>query len=540
MVTVAQQLLAAVERVGASTVFGLPGVHNLAFWTGDSSSRAPKIMKVRHEQTAVYAADGWARSTGKLGVALVTTGPGAANCAAAFGEAAMARSPVLLVASEVSNRVRAAGLARALHESPDQAAMFRSLAKRTWSPRTPEEATRDVGSAIASALEHPRGPVYLDVPADVLGQQAPSVPTSLPTSEPTDVDETVIRQASLTIERANRVGIWAGGGAVESGGEQAITELAERLHAPLFTTFASRGFGGPTSSVRVALPPHEPAVGDLLAGLDVLVSFGSDFDGMLTKNASLSLPPTIIDVNLLAEERGFGYPTIPIPGDASMVATQLLATVPARSQGPGDELPACIDRAWTELRTDERVDLAVTFVEIVQDIAMDAIVVNDMCIPGYWLGSYFDPADVRRLQYPVGWGTLGYALPAAVGAGAARERKVLAVSGDAGILFGVGELATLSEEQLPVTVLVVDDGGYGMLRFDQLEAGTDPRGMDLRSPDFEQLAGSFGLDSIRINGNSRGEIAGTLASALRTKGPNVVVWETSMFPPRTTSPRWND
>ena len=537
MGTVAQQLLTAVRRAGASTVFGIPGVHNLAFWGDDPPL---EILKVRHEQTAVYAADGWARSTGLLGVALVTTGPGAANCAAAFGEASMARSPVLLVASEVSNRVRAAGFARALHESADQAAMFRSLAKRAWSPRTPEEATRDLGSAIGAALNHPRGPVYVDIPADVLGQDAPPIEAESATSGLPDVSDEMIRQASSIINSSSRIGIWAGGGAVESGAEQQIIELAERLHAPLFTTFASRGLGGPHTPVRVTLPPHEPAIGDLLASLDVLVAFGSDFDGMLTKNASLTLPSTIIDINLLANERRFGYAAVPISGDASTIAGRLLATASPRSTGPSEELPACLDQAWEQLRSDERVDLAVRFVQTIQTVASDAIVINDMCIPGYWLGSYFDPGAVRCLQYPVGWGTLGYALPAAVGAGASRKKRVLAVCGDAGVLFGVGELATLAEQQLPVTVLVVDDSGYGMLRFDQQQAGTDPDSMDLHSPDFEQLAASFGLDAYRIKGNSEAEITETLGSALHSKRPNVVVWQASLFPPRTTSPRWND
>ncbi len=215
MESVADSFLTAVIRAGTSIVFGLPGVHNLAFWSAEPSANLPTIIKVRHEQTAVYSADGFARSTGKLGVALVTTGPGAANCVAAFGEAAMARSPVLLVASEVANRTRAAGLARSLHESPDQAAMFSLLAKSTWSPRSPDEAGRALGLAITDALTHPRGPVYVDVPADVLWRAAPvTAPTPPPRPQ---AEETVLKRIATLIENASRIGIWAGGGRGRGG-----------------------------------------------------------------------------------------------------------------------------------------------------------------------------------------------------------------------------------------------------------------------------------------------------------------------------------
>ncbi len=537
MGSVAESFLDAVGRVGTSTVFGLPGVHNLAFWSTAPGADLPTVVKVRHEQAAVYAADGFARTTGALGVALVTTGPGAANCVAAFGEASMARSPVLLVASEVATRTRSAGLARSLHESPDQAALFRSLAKSAWSPRSPDEAGRVLGLAMADALAPPRGPVYVDVPADVLWEEAP-VPVPSPPLPP-QADEGVLERVARTIGDATRIGIWAGGGVVEADAGDVVVALAEHLHAPLFTTFSSRGLGGPGSPVRVPLPPHEPAIGELLGGLDVLLAFGSDFDGMLTKNASLPLPPLVVDVNVLAGERSFGYDgVVPVRGDVRSVAERLLTATPARAGGASDELPRVVGSALADLDADARVASARAFVSAVQRVAADVVVVNDMCIPGYWLGSYFHPDQLRSLQYPVGWGTLGYALPAAVGAGAARRRRVLAVCGDAGVLFGVGELATVREEDLPVTVLIVDDGGYGMLRYDQVHAGRDAEGMGLRSPDFEMLARSFGLPVSTVPDGSEPAIADTLGAALRAEGPNVVVWRQALFPPRTTSPRW--
>ena len=170
--------------------------------------------------------------------------------------------------------------------------------------------------------------------------------------------------------------------------------------------------------------------------------------------------------------------------------------------------------------------------------AAGATVVVDMAIPGYWYGGYAAVAGPRRLQYPIGWGTLGYALPAAVGAAAARERPVLALCGDGGFMYAVGELAVLREQGLPVTVLVVDDGGYGMLRYDQDRAGDDHQGVDLLRPDFAALAASFGIPAVTLDGLPGLERA--LTDALGSRAPRMVVLRLALTPPRTTSPRWHD
>jgi acetolactate synthase-1/2/3 large subunit len=169
--------------------------------------------------------------------------------------------------------------------------------------------------------------------------------------------------------------------------------------------------------------------------------------------------------------------------------------------------------------------------------ATDATVVVDMTIPGYWYGGYAEVPRPRALQYPIGWGTLGYALPASVGAAAGGEHPVLAICGDGGVMFALGELAVLRQEGLPVTVLVVDDGGYGMLRFDQDRAGDPHRGVELTRPDFAALAASFGL-AAAVAGVD--DLAAALEHGLASGGPNLVVTELALTPPPTTSPRWHD
>jgi thiamine pyrophosphate-dependent acetolactate synthase large subunit-like protein len=428
-------------------------------------------------------------------------------------------------------------LSRALHQSPDQAGIFRSLAKSVWTPRNAQEATIAVGRAIADALAHPSGPVYVDIPSDVLWESGSEV-EQLRAPCPT-FDEPAVSAALTIIESARTVAIWAGGGAVAAGAGHALIELAEKLHAPVFTTFASRGIVPPHHPCAVTLPPHEPELEKLLTGVDVLVAIGSDFDGMLTKNSSLDLP-AIIDVNLLAGERRFGYENVrPIIGDARLVTEALVARVAPRRSGPADGLGDALSRAWRRLEADASSASGCELVRAVTRAAANAVVINDMTIAGYWLCSYFTPLQCRRLQYPVGWGTLGYSLPAAVGAGALRTHPVLVVCGDAGVMFALGELATLAEEDLPVTVLIVDDAGYGMLRFDQEHAGRSPVSMNLRSPDFVGVARSFGLDAIEV-GESPDDLQTAIQAGLESERPNVVVSRMSLYPPRSTTPRWGE
>jgi thiamine pyrophosphate-dependent acetolactate synthase large subunit-like protein len=546
-VTVAAAVLRALRAAGATTVFGLPGTHNMAFWAAPGGGSMPRLVNVRHEQTAVYAADGWARASGRLGAALVTTGPGAANTLAAFGEAAMSGSPVVLVASEVPVAVAEAGIKKTLHRSKDQAGMFRPLAKASFTPRSAPAVGTDLTAAIETALAPPQGPVYMDIPADILtgpsaGHPAPKLPPRL-------VDEDALEEAAVVVNAAHYPAIWAGGGVIEAGATALLSDLAAHLQAPVITTFSSRGALGPADPSNIVFPPHEPEVEDLLAGADLLLAFGTDFDGMMTKNGTLRLPATIVDVNVDLSRTNFGYDGVtPVVGDAGVAIENLLQMTKKRDGGLIAGLPALKAQVWDRLRSDPRTREAAAFVASVQRSAAGrAVVVNDMTIPGYWLGNYYCPDRSRAVQYPLGWGTLGYALPASVGAALAGDLPVLAVCGDGGVMFALGELATIAQEHLAVTVLVVDDGGYGMLRYGHQKGGGQEGGgrqgdgvvpgTHLSTPDFVKLAAAFGVEGVRVR-----EVGTPLEEALRlaisTRKPRVVVCEASLFPPKTTSPRW--
>ncbi|MDI1289504.1 MAG: thiamine pyrophosphate-dependent enzyme, partial [bacterium] len=193
------------------------------------------------------------------------------------------------------------------------------------------------------------------------------------------------------------------------------------------------------------------------------------------------------------------------------------------------------------LLLDPRTESAMRLVNAIDTTwPADGAVVCDMAVAGYWYGGYSSQPRTRRLQYPVGWGTLGYALPAAIGP-ASVGLPTLAVCGDGGPMFALGELATYAQESLPVTLLVVDDGGYGMLRFDQQVFGHPVRGVDLLTPDWTHLGAAFGITVDTVTDVAEIPRALQAASEANLRGePRMIVWSQRLFPPRSTSPRWSE
>jgi thiamine pyrophosphate-dependent acetolactate synthase large subunit-like protein len=539
MRTVARAVLEVFHRAGVTTAFGLPGVHNLSLWR-EHGEGVPELVVVRHEQTTVYAADGLARATGGLGVALTTTGPGAANAAGAFGEAAASGSPVVLVASEISTKLARPGAVRGvLHESRDQAALFEPLAKAVLRPRDAEAAVAAVARAVEIALTWPRGPAYVDIPTDVLDAEADAAPEPA-AAQRIEPDPADVERAAAAIDAAGRVAIWAGGGVVQADASAELADLAERLGAGVVTTFAGRGVLPPDHPRLVGLPPHEPEVAAYVGSCDLLLAVGATFDGPMTRNWSMPLPPVMVAVNVDEADLTTNVrPDVAVLGDARLVLARLAERVETR-QVDDTALRAMRSAAWARLRHETTAHPALELLDAVNAAVetTDSSVLVDMTIPGYWYGGYGRVAGPRRLQYPIGWGTLGYALPAAIGAATPRDRPVLAICGDGGFMYAVGELATLRQENLPVTLLVVDDGGYGMLRFDQDRAGDEHRGVDLFRPDFAALATSFGIPVVALHGvNGLDDV---LTEALAAREPRMVVLHLALTPPRTTSPRWHD
>ena len=546
--TVAAVILDLLANEGVKKAFGIPGVHNLGFWNALSKDR-PEIVSVRHEQSCVYAADGLARATGKLSVAITTTGPGAANTLGAFGEAAISGSHLLLISSEAPIKNRSADGARGiLHEMDDQSALFTPLAKRikignedlvlAKSCKSAEDAVATVVDFLKFLSVAPAGVGYIGVPSDVLNQEFHQPIPDLSDKAVAYLAQEKNREIDFNLAKdllagVNKIGIWAGGGATNVSGE--IAALADHLSAPIFTSFAGRGVGA-VSKNYLNIPIHETEAEQLLAECEALLIFGSQLDGMNTKNWSIKFPKKIllVDANPKIALRNVSADLVLQTSDISSVITAL-KSLPARSNWA--DVSEIATQARKRIAASDKGKAGMALVTAIEKSwPSENYIVCDMAISGYWTGVYLQAKRARQISYPVGWGTLGFGLPASLGPSSAGV-ATLVICGDGGIAFGLGELATVAQEQLPLTILLHDDGGYGMLRFDQQVMKHPERGVNLFNPDWQVLAKSFGIEFIQTN---LAELSEVLAKRSVNSTPGIVLIQDPIYPPKSTSPRWSE
>jgi acetolactate synthase-1/2/3 large subunit len=514
--------------------FGLPGIHNMGLWPrlGECDIR---VIGSRHEQGTVYGADGYARATGRVGLALTTTGPGAANTVGAIGEAWASKVPVVLIATDIPGQLRRPDTYRGVvHECVDQPGLFRPVTKQQFICREPDSAGETIADAIATASEPPTGPVYVEFPADLFDQPASSPPATPRLKLPPAPDADCVHAAAALIDRARRPLVWAGGGARNAA--RALEQFATALGAPVITTFQARGVLPPDHPLLVGLPPHEPAVTELIEQADLVVVVGSDLDQMMTQTWRLPLPRPRIAINVDPVDAAKNYPI-----DVT-IATD--CTVGLQALNPGGhrerwfkDLRGLEQQAWAQIKADPDTGEAAEYVEALRRaIPEQAVVFCDMAVPGYWGSAYLPVARERGLHYPMGWGTLGYALPASIGAAAANIAPVVSLNGDGGALFALGELATIAQEQLPLTIVILDDSGYGMLRYGK-DTTANRYGTELLAPDYAAIARGFGLPATATIGVGL-EFETALAEGIESMKPNLVVTQAKLTPPVTTSPRW--
>jgi len=428
----------------------------------------------------------------------------------------------------------------ALHEATDQAGMFRPVVKYAERARSAAALRAAVTEAARTALAPPARPAYLEVPTDLLSAEVeePDPARRSPPPTPRPERERLERAAAL-IEPSRRPLIWAGGGVVQAGAGDALASFAERLVAPVITTYAGRGALPPEHPCLVSGPPHVPEVGELWDEADLVVAVGSDLDGMTTQGWRMPRPPRLVAVNVDPEDASKNYlPDLVIEADAAAALPPLQELL--RPRGGLESLARRIRelRAVVDAGVRDTDPEAAEFLDSFgRALPEDAVVVCDMCIPGYWLGGFHRPSGPRRLLYPLGWGTLGCAFPQALGAALAGVGPAVSVSGDGGFLYACGELATAAQERIPLTAVVVDDGGYGMLRYDQDRRGHPPVGVDLVTPDFPALAGSFGVRSFATDG-----LGANFGAALRRHvaldEPSLIAATAALGPPPNVSPRW--
>lgn len=514
----------ALEALDADVAFGLPGIHTLATWEALRMSSI-RLVGLRTELSTGFAADGYARVSGRPAPLLLSTGPGALMSLAALMEAASSHVPVVAIASAGARDL--IGKHRGYsHELDDQIASFTPVVKWSARAQSAEEIPALLAEAWQRAQTAPSGPVFVEVPVDLLRAE-----TELPRVDELDgaaaalpvPDEASLQEAARRLAAAEKPVIWAGGGVLRSGAWDELLALAERLRIPVATTFMGKS-AFPEDHPLSAGSACDGALTAFLEDSDAVLAVGTQLGAAITREWTMRLPDTLIHIDASPQHIGASYaPAIGIVADARAALAGLTALVPERApDGRAEARVAALRARLQEDLTEQGVELETGLMQTIREaLPPDGINFWDMTILAYAAVAYYPALTPRSFHFPDGSGTLGHAWPAALGARLALpETPVLAVVGDGGIHYGLTELATARQHGIGATLLIVDDSGYGILREFQHDAYGETNAVDLAQPDFVQAVEAFGVP---VRATTPDALAGDLDWALGSESPSVLV-----------------
>ncbi|ASN53866.1 thiamine pyrophosphate-binding protein [Sinomonas sp. R1AF57] len=538
------------EALGAKTVFGIPGQHALGLF--DAMGRGNlKFVSSRVENNSAFAADGYSRATGEVGVLFLSTGPGALTSLAGLQEAYATGVPMVVIASQIPLEGLGARRKGMLHQLDDQKA---SAANVTKSQRLIQHAS-GIPSAIqdawTDAISSPQGPVWVEIPQNVLLEpiMVPPVEDALAVAADNPPRVELVREAVRWLREARRPAVIAGGGTRRGHAEKALLSFAERLRAPVICTPGGNGAFPWEHPLSLQSWIEDRHMTDLLEDADVLVVIGSSLGEVTSNYFTFEPRGRIIQIDAEPRVLESNRPGLGIRADAGQALDALNAALDAALPGALDgERPApdWHGRSPEEVVADSleavRARLASQdlgkelrfMADIRAAVPDDMQTFWDMTISAYWAWSCWD-ARQGQFHSAQGAGGLGFGFPAAIGgavglATIGKPARVLAVSGDGSAMYSISELATARQHNVPVTWLIVDDGGYGILREYMVGAFGKATATELARPDFVALAESFGVPAKRVPVD---RVREALEEGFAADGPNVVVVETllKMFAP---------
>ncbi|MFV8781874.1 5-guanidino-2-oxopentanoate decarboxylase [Microbulbifer sp. SA54] len=522
----AQTLMYLLRQYGVDTVFGIPGVHTIELYRGLPGSGLTHITP-RHEQGAAFMADGYARASGKPGVCFLITGPGVTNAATAMAQAYSDSIPMLVISAV--NRREDLGLGRGrLHELPRQQDVSRGFCIWQHAVTSATQLPEVLARAFQMMHSSRPGPVHIEIPIDLFPAPMPgtlehyrAAPlAALPAAEPR-----ALETAAQWLREAKAPVILLGGGAQHCAAE--ATELAEKIAAPVFLSLAAKGIvderhplcGGANLSFmavreRVEQADVVLAVATELAETDRnLMRENYHFNGKLIR---VDIDPAQLVCN--------ANPDLALCADAQATLAQLNALLPEADKQrvqlagaeTGELVANCRNEWWPG--SESRFPWVQALRQALPD---DGILVTDSTQLAYNTNHALPLYQPRsHITCTTGYGTLGFALPAAIGAALASPRPVIGLIGDGGLMFTLGELAAAVEQQLALPILVWNNSGYGEIRDFMDEAAVPQEGVNLRAPDFVALAESFGAAGCRIS--QAEELAPAIAQAFARKGPTLI------------------
>jgi acetolactate synthase I/II/III large subunit len=482
-------------ELGIDQVFGIPGVHTLEMFRGLAYGEVAHLLN-RSEQGAVLSADGYARTTGRPGVALLISGPGVTNAATAVAQAYHDSIPLLVIASSpTSASLGAAG--GALHEMPDQRAFMAAITASSTHVDDPEA----LPEVLAGALElfesaRPR-PVYIQIPEDTLARPAPALRAHHPRKRPPSPSPESTAAAVRLLAQACRPLIILGGGAVGAGSQAAL--LAERIQSPIVHSLNAKGAVPDAHPLSLGTALPTPAIMHALAEADVVLAVGTEFSELDYYYAEEPLRFAGALIRLDIDERQLQakhWATVALHADSREGLQQIHDGLRALPERPSERRDGVARAAAlrAEMSWCEEAQPLMGVVQAISDgLPEDALVAVEANQLAY-VGQNLWPAGApRSWMIPAGWASLGPALPMAIGAAVGRPgAPVVAVVGDGGLLFTIGEMATACQYELPLTLLLWNNHGYGEMRdqMDKLEIGHV--GTEGTAHDFAAIAAGFG------------------------------------------------
>jgi thiamine pyrophosphate-dependent acetolactate synthase large subunit-like protein len=527
----AQAVVAGLLRSGINCGFGIPSIHNIPLYEVLRQTPDFHHWVVRHEQAAGFAADGLFRGSGRIAAVFASTGPGNLFTLVPLLESLQTNTPVLVIGTNIASSLlgKTGG---ALHETPQQTDIFRPLTRFAHRVSSPDEIPETIAAA-AEMLRGPApGPAFIEIPHDFFHAPVRANPPSprAPQQVSGCSSSEEIAAASRLVALSKTPAFLLGAGA-RPHAEQ-VRLLAEKLQAPIFSTTSGKGLIADDHPLALGCISRLGAVQEVLAQSDLLVSFGAKLTEFDTGRFALRLPAQHLQI---VEDRSYG-------GDRITATKQLAGGIGAIAKALAGETQPKVswcDVAGTKSRERERLaalksDAYSALMLLRSALDRNDVVVNDQSILNYWASAFFPVMGPGTFLYPTGSGTLGYALPAAIGAACAMqvsgdERRIVCIAGDGGFQYTQHELATLAQYGLPVKILLVNDDAYGIIGFLQRSLFGHTHEVALKNPDFCRVAEAYGIRAERVS--SLEALQEQLPAWLNAPGPSLLEWHTELKSP---------
>ncbi|MDH3764103.1 MAG: 5-guanidino-2-oxopentanoate decarboxylase [Gammaproteobacteria bacterium] len=521
--TCGEALMQLLEAYGVTTVFGIPGEHTLELYRGIEKSNLRAITP-RNEQGASFMADGYARVTGEPGVCTLITGPGVTNAATGIGQAYADSIPMLVISSANDSPSLGRGWGR-LHETTDLCAITRPITAFSEMVLDPLELPGLVARAFTVFRSQRPRPVHIAIPLDVM-EMPVSDDWQAQTSGklPTPALFEINAAADLLIKAKTPVIVVGGGAQLASAG---VTALAERLNAGVIASNAGKGVVSDRNPLSLGGGIISPAIQRYLAGADLVLAIGTELAEADSFIYDLKINGKIIRVDIDPARFRDAFPAeVEILGDARVACQQLLTVLDGRSLKSAKR---DIVSELVELRKKQATDYsAVELQHIALLVALrkllpdDAIVFGDITQLVYTGTAAMNTYLPRTWFYPAGFGTLGCALPGAIGSKLALpDRIAVALVGDGGFMFTVNELATAVEEKLCIPIVIWHNHSYAMIRDGMVKRDIPAIGVNPQAPDFIKLAEAFGCPGINVS--SLPGFQQAMHNAMQHAGPSLII-----------------